>query len=85
MPGVLTEVSFLSNQEEAALLATDAYLDRISDALFQSIVEYQSTLTPSLGVGEPRPSQGLSRGPLPPPELFGRGYALRLARVARPN
>ena len=85
MPGVLTEVSFLSNQEEAALLATDAYLDRISDALFQSIVEYQSTLTPSLGVAEPRPSLGLSRGPLPPPELFGRGYELRLARVARPK
>ena len=45
MPSVLTEVSFLTNQEEAALLATDAYRDRISDALFQSILEYQLTPT----------------------------------------
>ena len=45
MPSVLTEVSFLTNREEAALLATDAYLDRISDALFLSILEYQSRLT----------------------------------------
>ena len=50
MPGVLTEVSFLTNREEAALLATDAYLDRISDALFLSILEYQSRLTSSPGI-----------------------------------
>jgi N-acetylmuramoyl-L-alanine amidase len=37
----------LSNQEEAAFLASDAYLDRISDALLQSILEYQQTLTRS--------------------------------------
>jgi len=47
MPSVLTEISFLSNQEEAAFLASDAYLDRISDALLQSILEYQQTLTRS--------------------------------------
>jgi len=48
MPSVLTEVSFLTNQEEATLLATDAYLDRISDALFVSILEYQSRVTSSV-------------------------------------
>ena len=48
MPSVLTEVSFLTNQEEATLLATDAYLDRISDALFVSILEYQSRSTSSV-------------------------------------
>jgi N-acetylmuramoyl-L-alanine amidase len=41
MPSVLTEISFVTNQAEAALLATDAYRDRISDALFEAIVEYQ--------------------------------------------
>ena len=49
MPSVLTEVSFLTNREEAALLATDAYLDRISDALFLSILEHQSGVTSSPG------------------------------------
>ena len=40
MPGVLTEISFLSNQEEAELLSTETYRDRISDALFDSIVAF---------------------------------------------
>ena len=44
MPSVLTEISFLTNREEAALLSTDAFRDRITDALFQSVVEYQRTL-----------------------------------------
>ena len=47
MPSVLAEISFLTNREDAALLATDAYRDRIADALLQSIVEYQRTLKPS--------------------------------------
>ena len=50
MPSVLTEVSFLTNQEEATLLATNVYLDRISDALFLSILEYQSRSTSSVDV-----------------------------------
>jgi N-acetylmuramoyl-L-alanine amidase len=47
MPSVLTEISFLSNQEEAAFLATDAYRDRIADALLESILAYQQTLKSS--------------------------------------
>ena len=47
MPSVLAEISFLTNQEDAAFLATDAYRDRIVDALLQSIVEYQRALKPS--------------------------------------
>jgi len=50
MPSVLTEVSFLTNEEEATLLATDAYLDLISDALFLSILEYQSRSTASVEI-----------------------------------
>ena len=61
MPSVLAEVSFLTNQEEASLLATGAYLDRIADALFQAILEYLPTGTPSwsggLG-GSQRPPRG---------------------------
>ncbi len=47
MPSVLAEISFLTNQEDAAFLATDAYRDRIADALLQSILEYQRTLKPA--------------------------------------
>ena len=47
MPSVLAEISFLTNREDAAFLATAAYRDRIADALLQSIVEYQRTLKPS--------------------------------------
>lgn len=47
MPSVLTEISFLTNREDAAFLATDAYRDRIADALLQSILDYQQTLKPS--------------------------------------
>ncbi len=47
MPSVLAEISFLTNQADAAFLATDAYRDRIADALLQSILEYQLALKPT--------------------------------------
>ena len=47
MPSVLAEISFLTNQEDASYLATDAYRDHIADALLRSILEYQQTLKPS--------------------------------------
>ena len=50
MPSVLAEISFLTNQEDAAFLATDAYRDLIADALLQAIIEYQRTLKPSTRV-----------------------------------
>ena len=46
MPSVLAEISFLTNQEDAAFLETDAYRDRIADALLQAILEYQRALKP---------------------------------------
>ena len=46
MPSVLTEISFLSNDEAAAYLATDEYRNQIADALFASIVGYQMSLQP---------------------------------------
>ena len=50
MPSVLAEISFLTNHEDAAFLATDTYRDLIADALLQSIIEYQQTLKPSTRV-----------------------------------
>jgi N-acetylmuramoyl-L-alanine amidase len=50
MPSVLAEISFLTNQEDAAFLETDAYRDRIADALLQAILEYQRALKPPASV-----------------------------------
>ena len=47
MPSVLAEVSFLTNRREAGLLATDAYRDRIADALAEGILHYRERLDPS--------------------------------------
>ncbi len=46
MPSVLTEISFLTNEEAAAHLATSVYRDQIADALFASVVGYQRALKP---------------------------------------
>ncbi|KAB3530025.1 N-acetylmuramoyl-L-alanine amidase family protein [Alkaliphilus serpentinus] len=40
MPAVLTEMGFLTNPEEEAKLATDAYRQKVAEALFTSIVKY---------------------------------------------
>lgn len=44
MPSVLTEVSFLTNKEDASLLRDSAYRQRIAEALFAGIVKYQQSL-----------------------------------------
>jgi N-acetylmuramoyl-L-alanine amidase len=44
MPSVLAEISFVTNRAEAQLLLTSAYRQSIAQALFDSIVEYQSSL-----------------------------------------
>ena len=46
MPSVLAEISFVTNQEDAAYLATDAYREQIANAFLQSILEYQRALKP---------------------------------------
>ena len=43
MPSVLTEISFLTNREDAGFLATEAYRERIVEALFKSILEYKNS------------------------------------------
>lgn len=44
MPSALTEVSFLTNRTEAALLRTTAYRQRIAEALLAGILKYQQSL-----------------------------------------
>ena len=45
MPGVLTEIGFLSNPQEAAYLKSDKGIDQIVDALFRSVKEYSALLS----------------------------------------
>jgi N-acetylmuramoyl-L-alanine amidase len=44
MPSVLTEISFMSNRAEAALLKTDRYKQQIAEALMAGIMRYQNSL-----------------------------------------
>jgi len=44
MPSVLAEVSFITNRREGQLLRTEAYRQRIADALADSILRYRRTL-----------------------------------------
>jgi N-acetylmuramoyl-L-alanine amidase len=44
MPAILAEVAYLSNEEEARLLATPEYRQRLAQALFQGIRTYTNTL-----------------------------------------
>lgn len=44
MPSVLAEVSFLTNAQEARLLKSSAYRQRIASALFDALRKYQSSL-----------------------------------------
>jgi len=61
MPAVLAEVSCLSNDREARLLAIPRYRQRIAEALFDGISAYAATVDPSV----PRVAsvaQGVSSG-----------------------
>ena len=44
MPSVLAEISFVTNPQEARLLKSPAYRQRIADALFAAIRKYQTSL-----------------------------------------
>jgi N-acetylmuramoyl-L-alanine amidase len=44
MPSVLAEVSFVTNRQEASLLKTGAYRQRIAEALFDAVMQYQRSL-----------------------------------------
>ena len=44
MPSVLAEISFLTNTQEAKLLKSSAYRQKIAEALFNAIRKYQTSL-----------------------------------------
>jgi N-acetylmuramoyl-L-alanine amidase len=44
MPAILTEISFMTNSAEAALLKTEKYRQQIADGLFAGITRYQRGL-----------------------------------------
>lgn len=44
MPSVLAEISFVTNPQEAKLLKTNAYRQRIAESLFNAIRKYQTSL-----------------------------------------
>jgi N-acetylmuramoyl-L-alanine amidase len=44
MPSVLAEISFVTNRQEARLLKTPAYRDRIAESLLAGILRYQQAL-----------------------------------------
>jgi N-acetylmuramoyl-L-alanine amidase len=44
MPSVLAEISFLTNVQEARLLRTQIYRQKIAEALYEAIRKYQSSL-----------------------------------------
>jgi N-acetylmuramoyl-L-alanine amidase len=44
MPSILTEISFLTNQQDAGLLATEKYRQQLAEALLTGITRYQQSL-----------------------------------------
>ena len=44
MPSVLAEISFVTNPQEARLLRSNAYRQRIAEGLFNAIRKYQTSL-----------------------------------------
>jgi N-acetylmuramoyl-L-alanine amidase len=44
MPSVLTEIAFLTNRQEAALLRTDRYRQQLAEGLLAGITRYQQAL-----------------------------------------
>jgi N-acetylmuramoyl-L-alanine amidase len=44
MPSVLAEISFLTNRQEAQLLKTSAYKQRIAEALHDAVMKYRKAL-----------------------------------------
>ena len=52
MPSVLTEISFVTNREDAELLATDRYREQVAQALFEGVLRYQRSLDPALRLAQ---------------------------------
>ena len=55
MPGILAEISFVTNTQDARLLRTPAYRQRIAQALFEATRAYQTSLKATGAVALQRP------------------------------
>jgi N-acetylmuramoyl-L-alanine amidase len=44
MPSVLAEISFITNRQDAAMLKTEKYRQRIAEALYAGVIRYQQSL-----------------------------------------
>jgi N-acetylmuramoyl-L-alanine amidase len=44
MPSVLAEISFITNRQDARLLKSSAYRDKIAESLLAGVLKYQQTL-----------------------------------------
>jgi N-acetylmuramoyl-L-alanine amidase len=53
MPSILSEISFLTNKQEGALLKTEKYRQQIAEALFEGVMRYQQSLkkAPAVALG----------------------------------
>ena len=52
MPSVLAEIGFLTNAQEAKLLGTSSYRQRLAEALYNAILKYQMSLGSSRTVAQ---------------------------------
>jgi N-acetylmuramoyl-L-alanine amidase len=55
MPSVLAEMAFLTNRQEAQLLKTVAYKQRIAEALLEAVLKYRQSLKRQVTVAEREP------------------------------
>ena len=53
MPSVLVEMGYITNLEEARLLATGDYLQRIADGIYNGVVEFVSYFESMKGAPSP--------------------------------
>ena len=52
MPSVLAEISFVTNPQEARLLKSNAYRQKIAEALFSAVRKYQTSLKAAPAVAQ---------------------------------
>jgi N-acetylmuramoyl-L-alanine amidase len=52
MPSVLAEISFITNRQDAAMLKTEKYRQRIAEALYAGVLRYQQSLKASPAIAE---------------------------------
>jgi len=52
MPSVLAEISFITNRQDAAMLKTEKYRQRIAEALYAGVIRYQQSLKTGPAIAE---------------------------------